>query len=256
MCVAIYKPAGVDFPSWSRLKQCWDTNSDGAGFMYADGHDVHIYKGFMRWGDFKKALKAYKSSEDAKAQPFCLHFRIATQGGVNAGMCHPFPLTDSVKRLKKPITTTKIGIVHNGIIPLTTSRQKSNLSDTALFIKDYMTLLIKKPDYWQSPEARNVLTMIDELIGSRMCILSADGHAELIGYCWECVDDVYYSNLHWCSRWDDLLTGWDFGTSSKTTKLKPAPELIGCEYKKTGDWTACYWCQNIECENYSGGYYE
>ena len=250
MCVAIYKPAGVDFPSWNRLKQCWDTNRDGAGFMYADGDNVHIYKGFMTWRDFKKALKQYKSSDAAKAQPWCLHFRIATQGGVNAGMCHPFPLTDSVKRLKKPITTSKIGIVHNGIIPLTTGVKSSNLSDTALFIKDYMTLLIKKPDYWQAPEARQVLTMIDELIDSRMCILSADGHAELIGYGWECVDGVWYSNLHW-SSW--LSSGWEFGINSRK---KQTPDVIGCEYKKTGDWTECYWCQNIECENYSGGYYE
>lgn len=250
MCVAIYKPKGVEFPSWKRLKECWDVNPDGAGFMFADGNDVNIYKGFMTWKDFKKALKPYKSSEVAREQAFAIHFRIATQGGVNAEMCHPFPLSSSVAELKKTHTRARIGVVHNGIIPLTSSVKKSSLSDTALFIKDYMTLLIKSPYYYQASEKAKILTMIEELIQSKMCVLSADGHSELIGYGWEAVDGVWYSNLYWKR---DTLTLTDWGTIWKPAKTGKAAK---CEFEKTGDWVECYYCGNTTCENYSGGYYE
>ena len=41
MCVAIYKPAGVECPSIDILKACWDSNPDGRGFYIAqyDGHE-------------------------------------------------------------------------------------------------------------------------------------------------------------------------------------------------------------------------
>lgn len=186
MCVVVYKPVGVNFPSMDILKNCFDRNRDGAGFMYADGDMVHIHKGYMSWNEFEHAIKPYTENKDL---PFVMHFRIATHGGINQAMTHPFPLAKSTKKLGKLDIDTAVGIAHNGIIPMCDGTDK--LSDTAQFVKEYMTLLINNPQYYKNPKLCDI---IEELICSKMCILSNDMHAEILGKGWSIVDDVYYSN--------------------------------------------------------------
>ena len=41
MCIAIYKPEGKIIP-YNTLKECYDANPDGAGFMYAEDKVLHI----------------------------------------------------------------------------------------------------------------------------------------------------------------------------------------------------------------------
>lgn len=186
MCVVVYKPVGVNFPSMDILKNCFNRNRDGAGFMYADGDAVHIHKGFMSWDEFEHAIKPHLKNKEL---PFVMHFRIATHGGINQAMTHPFPLAKSTKKLRTLDIDTPVGIAHNGIIPMCDGTKK--LSDTAQFIKEYMTLLINNPQYYKE---RKLCDIIEELICSKMCILSNDMHAEILGSGWHIVDDVYYSN--------------------------------------------------------------
>lgn len=47
MCIIVAKPAGIDLPSRSTLMNCFNHNHDGAGFMYADGKEVTVMKGFF-----------------------------------------------------------------------------------------------------------------------------------------------------------------------------------------------------------------
>ena len=46
MCIAIYKPADKIL-SQETLNECYDSNPDGAGFMYAQDKKLHIEKGFF-----------------------------------------------------------------------------------------------------------------------------------------------------------------------------------------------------------------
>lgn len=186
MCIVVYKPENVEFPSWETLKTCFAHNPNGAGFMWADGKTVNIRKGFMTWNEFKKALKPYKN--DSKL-PFVMHFRITTHGGTSQGLTHPFPLTASTRKLKELNCKADVGIAHNGIISMCSSAK--NLSDTAEFVRDYLTLLVKSPRYYQN---HKICDIIEELIGSKMCILSNDMHAEVIGSGWKIDNGIYYSN--------------------------------------------------------------
>lgn len=198
MCIAIYKPIGVEFPSKRRLNTCFKNNPHGAGFMVATGDKVIIHKGFMEFNDFWKALKDARSKyEDTSA--FVMHFRISTQGGVRQDGCHPFPLSGDMGELRKLDTECEIGIAHNGIISLTSKGYGKDIdySDTMKFITDYLSLIIKDKGYFKDDDT---LELIDRLCGSRLAILDGRGHCELIGRGWTLVDGVWYSNDSYMER--------------------------------------------------------
>lgn len=191
MCIAIYKPMGVEFPSKKTLKTCFNNNPHGAGFMVATGDKIIIHKGFMEFSDFWKALRESRKIYDSTSA-YVMHFRISTQGGVRADGCHPFPLSGDMDELRKLDTECEIGIAHNGIISLTSKGYgKVDYSDTMKFITDYLSLIIKDRGYFKDDDT---LELIDRLCGSRLAILDGRGHCELIGRGWEMADGVWYSN--------------------------------------------------------------
>ena len=205
MCIAVYKPMGVDFPVKRVLKRCFYKNPDGAGFMVATGSDVEIHKGYMGFRSFWKALREARAKYgDDKA--FVMHFRISTMGGIRQDGCHPFPLSREMDDLRKLESISDIGVAHNGIIELTTewgstysqyytksyaARKTVDYSDTMKFITDYLSLIIKDRDYWKDDDT---LDLIEKLCGSRLAILDGSGHCELLGRGWESCDGVWYSN--------------------------------------------------------------
>ena len=138
MCIAIYSLKGTDIPSEDILKTCFLNNPDGAGFAFNRGGKVHIVKGFMDYKGFISAFKKYDAEFGFKQRGVLIHFRIATHGGVNVGCCHPFPISSNEKQLKKSKTISDYAVIHNGIIFLTADK-KNPLSDTMLFIRDYLT---------------------------------------------------------------------------------------------------------------------
>lgn len=196
MCIAIYKPMGVEFPSKKRLKTCFRHNSHGAGFMVASGGKVIIHKGFMEFGDFWRALKEART-EYADTSAYVMHFRISTQGGIRQDGCHPFPLSGDMDELRKLDTECEIGVAHNGIISLTSGGGRVDYSDTMKFITDYLSLIIKDRSYFEDVDT---LALIDRLCGSRLAILDCKGHCELIGRGWQEVDEVWYSNDSYIER--------------------------------------------------------
>lgn len=186
MCIIVYKPAGVNFPNNEIIETCFNRNSHGAGFMYPASDGVHIHKGFMSLKEFTDGIKPYKYLKDT---PIVMHFRISTHAGVVPEMTQPFPITQKTKKLKRLDTISQIGVAHNGIISMTSDAKE--ISDTALFVKRYMSFLIKDADYYKNPR---IPEMIEAMIGSRMAILSADGHCELLGSGWTESEGVWYSN--------------------------------------------------------------
>ena len=145
-----------------------------------------IQKGFMTFNEFNKALAPLKK----KNLPVVMHFRITTHGGTSPEMTQPFPCTSKTKKLKKLTSLSRVGIAHNGIIDMT--RDAKSISDTALFIKRYASFLIKDAHYYKD---ERIAKMIEEMIGSRMAILSKDGHVEILGKGWKHTDDgMWYSN--------------------------------------------------------------
>lgn len=188
MCIAVFKPMGERFPTKTEFKTMFRNNPDGCGFMYADGNKVVIKKGYMTFAAFWQAFKPYR---DMKEKAFAFHFRIATHGGVSRSMCQPFPYADNIRELKRLETRAPLGIAHNGMIPITDEARK--ISDTALFIKKYLTRIVRTPHNIKQVD----LDIIEACIDSKMILLQPNGSAYLIGKFIH-DDGLYFSNASYC----------------------------------------------------------
>lgn len=139
MCILVFKPKNVGFPSKETLKNCFDANPDGSGYAWVDRSGIsHIRKGFLTFHDFYESMS--KNMEKLTKFDVSLHFRVATHGSVSSGNCHPFPISCKVEDLKATQLDGKFKIMaHNGIISslgYRAKKTKSDLSDTMVFSKE------------------------------------------------------------------------------------------------------------------------
>lgn len=192
MCVIASSPKGARQPSVDELKQMWDANPHGAGFMFVRNGAVHIRKGYMAWRNFCEALAAEGfTAEDAVVY----HFRISTQGGVKPEMTHPFPLTNKLPITEMTRVRCNLGIAHNGIIPCTNDPYDMEYSDTARFIVEYLSWMLQTRGDLNDDET---LKRIKKLIGwSKLAMMSTDGKITEIGYFTELDGGLRVSNLNW-----------------------------------------------------------
>lgn len=175
MCVICASPKGTRQPSVSEIKSMFSCNPDGAGYMFARDGKVFIHKGFM---EIKEFLQAVKAENFTAKDSVVYHFRISTQAGINPQMTHPFPLSNQREYMKALDVHCGCGIAHNGIIELTSNRSEKEYSDTALFIADYLSAILKKPADLHNAE---ILEWIRCLINSKMAILDGSGYIATIG---------------------------------------------------------------------------
>lgn len=196
MCVIAVKPSNIDIPPQEKLKQMWERNSDGAGYMYADEGAVFISKGYMEFDDFTRSLDDLKVKMEAKNKtlkdiPMVLHFRITTHGGTSRENTHPFPISNNEEHLKALDLKCNIGMAHNGIISgLTTEK---DVSDTQIYIRDIVYDLSVVGDGFVERFSK----IIDYTKGSsRLAFLDKDGELTMFGNFVELddKDGLYYSN--------------------------------------------------------------
>jgi hypothetical protein len=128
MCIICYKPAGVQLPEKSVLKNCWSGNPDGAGIMYRTNKGVVGQKGFMKQKNLLSALL----DNDFTGTDLVIHFRWATHGLRDKTATHPFPLSCDTRDLTSVSWKAEAGLAHNGII---SGYGTDDLSDTQEFIK-------------------------------------------------------------------------------------------------------------------------
>lgn len=173
MCVIIIKEKGQALPSIKMLKDAWDANPHGAGYMFTKKDGVHIHKGFMSFNEFYNSLCKNVNT----STPAVMHFRISTQAGISQEMTHPYPYTKKLENTKLLNCICDLGIAHNGIIPLTSNPNEKEYNDTALFITQYLTEIVKS--------FRDLQTKSNEiarLIGfSKLAFLDKNGRIYTIG---------------------------------------------------------------------------
>ena len=174
MCVICVSPKGESQPTKATLETMFESNSHGAGFMYARNGKVHIHKGFM---DFTSYWKAIKNAKLTKADSAVYHCRISTQAGINPEMTHPFPWTTKLEDTKLLDCTCQCGIAHNGVVRMTSTGDKE-YSDTALYIAWYLSKLIRTPE---DMEDGAIADLIDVSTNSKWAILRADGFVLTVG---------------------------------------------------------------------------
>lgn len=208
MCIIAYKPLNVAFPEEYILQTCFDNNDDGAGFMYAAGGEVHIHKGYETFEKFMAALNKARAITGDKV-PYVMHFRIATQG-YERTMTHPFPLSSKMENLKRLHYKCNIGVAHNGILDITSDGAKT-YSDTMKFITDYLSNIIQSYEWYKNKRTKKLIEYLID--GSRLAILDAHSHCELMGKGWEKDNGIYYSNHSWAYK-KYVCTGGTAGFSS------------------------------------------
>ena len=189
MCIIVVKEAGIEMPDRETLERCFAKNRDGAGFMFADGKQVRIRKGFMTFDDFEDALYDELAGFDMKETAIIMHFRIATHGKVKPEICHPFPVSSDPDDLRATSIDARFGIAHNGIISGRTTNE--NWSDTMDFVADVVAPLAKAlPNFIHNDYALEVL---EGACLAKLAIINGAGEIKTVGQFYE-NEGVKYSN--------------------------------------------------------------
>lgn len=175
MCIICVSKSGVRQPTVNELYIMFQNNPDGAGYMVARHGMVSISKGYM---DFDEFLNAVRREHFTEKDSVVYHFRISTQAGINPEMTHPFPLSNRLERMEKLDTTCRIGVAHNGIIRLTTDPDNHRYSDTALFITQYLRVLIQRREDLRD---RRILDTVWNLAQSKFAIMDGGGYVATVG---------------------------------------------------------------------------
>jgi len=174
MCIAVYKKEGIELFDYT-LRTCWDANSDGAGFMYAENDKLHIQKGFFTFEDFMEAYEPHKQKQ------VVLHFRIRTHGDIDFTNCHPYTVDN------------QLAFVHNGTIRKAAERDKSK-SDTWHFNEDMVKPLRTKYKNFYRDEI--IQELMHEYIGwSKLIFLDNKGNHAIVNEnagVWD--SDCWFSN--------------------------------------------------------------
>ena len=166
MCIICVSKPGVRQPDENTIRTMFYRNPHGAGYMFARDGRVEIRKGFMRLDEY---LRAIREERFTAADSVVYHFRISTQAGVNPEMTHPFPLSSQPARLRRLDQSCRIGVAHNGVIRLTSDPDNERYSDTAIFIADYLSQILRK------------LNTIYQLAQSKFAIMDGGGYIATVG---------------------------------------------------------------------------
>lgn len=205
MCIIACSPANTPLPKAEYIRNMFEGNPDGAGFMYADNGVVRIEKGLMSLDEFNAALERVQKTVDLTKTGVVMHFRITTHGGTIPENTHPFPVSDSIGVLKKLRSSTKLGIAHNGIIPI--APRSKDISDTMEYVASQLAPLTRAlPNWYTNTDA---LLLVKNAINSKMALLTGDGIIRTIGDFNE-DEGVLYSNYSWVG-WGKYRNVYNFG---------------------------------------------
>lgn len=183
-------------PTDELIESCWNSNPDGAGFMYPENGEVHGFKGFMDLPSLMDALGTVP--EDV---PLCVHFRIGTSGGDDERVTHPYPITDDLDALHATEWTAPYGLAHNGVLHNMWTDDENGVSDTVAYLMDIVAPLMDACVNEGMPTFCNdvVATALEQTsIGSRLLVMDGDGEVFTTGRGWNrCADGITASNNSW-----------------------------------------------------------
>lgn len=182
MCLAIMMPVGANVPD-EHLRNGWDNNSDGAGYMFVAGGKLVIRKPYYRFKTFKADYTQDKA-EFGDLSPFVVHFRFGTHGDFTEVNVHPHSLCNG-----------NVGLVHNGVLSeFDGCIGKEDLSDTAFFCRTVLAL--RKRSQLLGGKFGQYLA---DLIGTenKLVMLGNDGRVSIINDgagVWD--GNIWYSNTY------------------------------------------------------------
>lgn len=192
MCVIIAKNKNVDLPTIEDLKNCFNNNSDGAGFMYVENNEVIIDKGYMTLKSFLKHFKKLCNKyNNFKNKALVIHCRIGTSGGNIPQNTHPYIIDENIKKLKATYIKSDFGVAHNGIIYDYNPLKGENINDTQNFIMNFLAPL--KKHYNDFYKNEKMLKAIEYLTNSKFAFLDNEENIYIVGD-FQKHNGVLYSN--------------------------------------------------------------
>ena len=184
------------------IETCFSNNPDGAGLMWIEDGMVQTSKGY---DDAESLLDMVHCVP--LTSPLCIHMRIATSGGIDAGVCHPFPLCYDMTALHAGDVECSAALMHNGVIASMPTDDDAGISDTVSFVVSVVTPLYRAGnDITSKAFKRRIRRAAPK---NRFAILTSDGTVSRIGDGWECVDrGIYASNDSW--RYERIFARGNF----------------------------------------------
>ena len=206
MCIIISKEKTARLPKEEELKNCFEYNSDGAGFMYTEKGKVVIDKGYMDYDTFirhyRNLLKRFNNFEN---KSLVIHCRIGTSGGNTRANTHPYPISNKESLLHSTKLITDIGIAHNGVIH--GYGQVKGINDTQEFIMKYITPLYENfKDFYKYEE---IMKGIQKITNSKLAILDNKDNIYYVGDFVE-DEDLKFSNTTYKS-YKTYTTNYNYG---------------------------------------------
>lgn len=104
MCVIITSPSQSQRPTLAQLTQCEAANRHGSGLAWVERGTVRYVKGL--------SVPEIHRHLQQQPGPVIVHFRIASVGGVDPDLCHPFPITHEAAL--HAAGTARSVLFHNG----------------------------------------------------------------------------------------------------------------------------------------------
>ena len=217
MCIAIMKSENKKI-SKTTLQRCYESNPDGAGFMFAADKKLTVKKGYFT---FKEFYKDYKPHENKQV---LLHFRIKTHGPIDKNNCHPF------------LVNSGLGFIHNGII---SGYGDNKQSDTIDFNKSILQKIVSKHGnmgLFDDP----MVELIENVIGySKLVFLDRHGNYRIMnedkGH-WN--NGVWYSNNSYKKPEPVTYTGYDWSKQGTHRTSLPVAAKDSCSLA-SGEWVVC-----------------
>ena len=222
MCIAILKTKNGKI-SDEYLRNSFNNNSDGAGIAYTKNGELFVVKGIFDIDEFvKKVREAEKIADGA----MLIHCRISTSGNIDELNCHPHVVND------------RTVMIHNGILDVNVPKN-SKVSDTIIFVRDYLSKLPK--DFMVN---KATIKLIELAIGSnnKFCFLNKNGQYAIAGEDkGEWVDGVWYSNSGYSYSWNsgfkcygsygdyDYADEYGYYSYGKSNKEDEKPYLTSAE---------------------------
>ena len=93
-------------------------------------------------------------------------------------MTHPFPLSNQPARLRRLDQSCRIGVAHNGVIRLTSDPDNERYSDTAIFIADYLSQILRTRADLRDQRKLNTIC---QLAQSKFAIMDGGGYITTVG---------------------------------------------------------------------------
>lgn len=237
MCIIIAKDKIGRLPKEKELKNAFEYNDDGAGFMYVDNGKVVIDKGYMTFESFMKHYKTLLNKYDNfKNKSLVIHCRIGTSGRNTKGNTHPYPITNKTKKLRnRHLSREDIGIAHNGIIK--GYGTATGLNDTQEYISKYLyPLYTHYKDFYKN---KDMLYQMEKATNSKFAILDTDDNIYYVG---DFIDDngLNFSNDTYLENWYSYNYGTNNWYDSMYNKQKLLDSKIDDEDDDLIDYTGEY----------------